>query len=51
MKEAMEQSAFKLEEFGHKYEKDITNNILKQLNVKEIFKDVNFGNPLADPTI
>ena len=23
---------------------------MKQLNVKELFKDVNFGDPLADPS-
>lgn len=47
----MNKSAYKLEELNLTYEKDVTNNILKQLNLKEIFKDVNFGDPLADPSV
>ena len=48
MRDAMNKSAQKLEELNLTYEKDVTNNILKQLNLKEIFKDVNFGDPLAE---
>ena len=50
MTKAQDTNDFKLDEFKHKYEKDVTNNIMKQLNVKELFKDVNFGDPLADPS-
>lgn len=50
MRKSLHEAAEKLDDFNQKYEKDVTNNILKQLNVKETFKDVNFGDPLADPS-
>ena len=49
LKKSADEQIEKLEEFKQLYEKDVTNNVLKQLNVKETFKDINFGDPLADP--